>query len=251
MSYHKTKGIVLREVSTGEADKIITIFSKSYGKITAAARGARRPKSRLIAGTQFISYSDFVLFRGKEMYNVNSCELIESFYPIRNDVVRLAYAAHIVDIVNDVVQENQPSFRVLQLFLNSLHMLSKTEKNPELITRIFELRILSILGYAPFVKGCMVCGKEQMEQVFFSFGRCGFICGEGGCVKSDSHAVKVSSGAARAICHIVHSKMENLFGFELSQGVLKELGRITGRYLREKLEKNYTKLDYLKTLQME
>jgi len=71
------------------------------------------------------------------MYTVNSCDVIESFYDIRNDLERLTYAAHMMDIVNDVILENQPASRLLQLFLNSLYMLSKTDRSPLQIVRVF------------------------------------------------------------------------------------------------------------------
>lgn len=248
MGYIKTKGLIIREVNTGEADKIVTIFSKSRGRISAMAKGARRPRSNLVAGTQFLSYCDYVLFSGREMYSINSCEVVEAFYEIRNDMVRLTYAAHFIDILNDVIQENQPSPRALQLLLNSLHMLSKTDKEPELIARIFELRFLSIMGYAPYVRSCIICGREECEGISFSFKKCGFICNNESCISNDVYGLELSHGAVRAIQHIVHAKADELFSFKLSAQVLDELGRITKRYLRERLEKDYTKLDFLKEI---
>ncbi len=248
MSNIKVKGIVIREVNTGEADKVITIFSKNEGKISAYARSARRQRSSISAGTQLLCYSEFVLYKGKSMNSVNSCDVIEPFYEIRNDVVKLTYAAHMVDIINDVVQENQPAIRTLQLFLNTLHMLAKTDKSPELLARIFELRLLTILGYAPYVKSCMVCGKDEIEKFHFSFRQCGFICQQ--CLAEDRNAMFLSHGAARAIIHIVHSDMKDLFSFTLSDEVLSELSRVCRRYLRERLERDYTRLDFLKTLKL-
>ena len=157
MSYFKTMGVVLKEVNTGEADKIITVLTKKDGKISCIARGARRGRSRLIAGTQLLSYSDFMLYKGKDLYTVNSCDIIESFYNIRNDMHKLTYAAHTLSIVNDVIHENQPSPGVMQLLLNTLYVLSNKDKNPLLVTSIFEMRFLSILGYAPTIKCCSYC----------------------------------------------------------------------------------------------
>jgi DNA repair protein RecO (recombination protein O) len=248
MSYIKTKGIVLREVDTGEADKIITVFSRNKGKISCSAKGARRSKSRLAAGTQLFCYGEFVLFKGKEIYSINSCDVIESFYNIRNDLQTLTYSAHMTDIIIDVIQEEQPATKVLQLFLNSLFMLAKTDKPPEQVIRIFELRILSILGYAPSVRGCINCDNEDMGHMYFSFQRCGYICGK--CIDIDKSAKKISTGAARAINHIVYTNIKSLFNFEVSQEVLKEIENISRRYLRERLDKDYKKLDFLKTLNL-
>ncbi len=246
MSYLRTKGIIIKEVHVGEADKIVTIFSGDNGKLSARAKNARRPRSKLAAGTQYLCLSDFVLFKGSDMYSINSCDIAEPFYEIRNDLEKLTYAAHMTDIVGDVIQENLPSKRLLQLFLNSLYMLSKTEKNPELVVRVFELRLLTIIGYGPRVKGCVACGSEDYSDCFFSFEKCGIVCKS--CVGGINGVMSISPGTARALKHIVHSGMKELFGFDVSSDVLNELGRLSGRYLREQLDKEYTKLDFLKSL---
>ena len=246
MGYVKTKGIIIREVNTGEADKIVTIFSKNFGKLTGSVKGARRPKSKFVAGAQFLCYSDFVLFKGKDMYSINSCDVIESFYEIRNDIVKLTYAAHTVDIILEVVQENQPAQRVLQLLLNTMHMLCKTDKSPELVIRIFEIRLMAILGYAPNVSGCMSCGREDVERGSFSFKMCGVLCSS--CKMLDKLSQDISTGTYKALNHIIYAKLAELYSFNLSDTVLAELGRITKRYLRDRLERDFTKLDFLKEL---
>lgn len=248
MGFIKTQGVVIKEVNTGEADKIITIFSKGQGKISGFAKNARRTKNRIAAGTQLLCYSDFVLFKGKDMHNISSCDVIESFYEIREDVFKLTYSAHMIELINDVVQENQPATKVLQLFLNSMHFLSKTEKSSELIIRIFELRLLAILGYSPYVRGCVNCGAEDVNNISFSFKKCGFLCSN--CAGEDVLATELSLGAVKAINHIVHAKIDELFNFNLSPQVLSEVGKVTKRYLKDRLERDYNKLDFLKTLEI-
>ncbi|HPZ05125.1 MAG TPA: DNA repair protein RecO, partial [Clostridiales bacterium] len=102
MSFLRTEGIVVREVSTGEADKIITLLTKGQGRVTALVKGGRRPRSRLSAASQVLCYGDWVLYRGRDLYSVNSCDVIEPFYEIRNDVVKLTYAAHFTDILMEL-----------------------------------------------------------------------------------------------------------------------------------------------------
>lgn len=248
MAFLKTRGIVVKEVGTGEADKIITIFSRNRGRISALAKGGKRPKSKLSAGSQLMCYGEYVLYSGKDMYSVNSCEVLEPFYEIRNDMVKLTYAAHFMDIVQEIIQENQPSPKLLQLLLNSLHMLAKTEKPPELVSRVFELRALSTAGYAPHVRSCMLCGLESERAYSFSFSICGFICGREKCSAEDRFAFELSHGAAKAIQHIICASMNELFSFGLSPEVLEELGHISRRYLRERLERDFIKLDFLKSI---
>lgn len=248
MAFLNTMGIVIKEVNVGEADKIVTILTKNYGRISALAKGGKRPKSAISAASQIMCYSDFVLYSGKEMYSINSCEVIEPFYEIRNDMEKLTYAAHFMDIVLELAQEDQPAPRLLQLLLNSLYMLAKTEKQPELISRIFELRALSVSGYAPHTASCIVCGQEAENFYSFSFSKCGFICDREKCSATDKCSLPLSTGASRAMQYIIYSKMKDLFKFRLSDDVLDELERVMKRYLREQLERDFTKLDFLKSI---
>lgn len=248
MAFLNTVGIVIKEVNVGEADKIVTILTKNYGRISALAKGGKRSKSAISAASQIMCYSDFVLYSGKEMYSINSCEVIEPFYEIRNDMEKLTYAAHFMDIVLELAQEDQPAPRLLQLLLNSLYMLAKTEKQPELISRIFELRALSVSGYAPHTASCIVCGQEAENFYSFSFSKCGFICDREKCSATDKCSLPLSTGASRAMQYIIYSKMKDLFKFRLSDDVLDELERVMKRYLREQLERDFTKLDFLKSI---
>ncbi len=245
MGYIKTKGIVIKEVNTGEADRIITIFSKSHGRISGAAKGARRTKSKFVASTALLCYSDFVLYKGREIYSISSADVIEPFYELRNDVVKLTYSAHILELVNDAIQENQPSSKLLQLVLNTLHMLAKSNQPPELLIRIFELRMLKILGYAPHVNNCTMCGADEGEMNF-SFRHCGLLCRN--CGMHDKLSIRINPGTVKALQHIIYSAAGELFNFSVSDSVQGDLERILKRYLRERLEKDYKKLDFLKTL---
>jgi DNA repair protein RecO (recombination protein O) len=183
------------------------------------------------------------------MYSVNNSDVIESFYEIRNDMVRLTNAAHFIDIINDIVQENQPAQRVLRLLLNSLHMLAKTDKSSELIARIFEIRLLSINGYEPYINDCIICGNNDFESCSFSFQKCGFICDKESCISNDRFTMQLCPGTVKTIRHIINSPMNNLFSFNSSPMVLDELGKLTRRYLKERLERDYNKLDFLKKIE--
>ena len=141
MGIIKTKGIVLVESNMGDSDKMITLLTPGLGKIGCAAKGARKPKSALLAGTQYLCFADYILFEGNNTYNINSCDIIEIFYNLRIDLDKLESAANITKIVNDVATENENNYKTLQLLLNTLYMISETEMNKELVTSIFKMRL--------------------------------------------------------------------------------------------------------------
>lgn len=249
MKLSKIQGVVIKEVNTGEADKIITIFSKRLGKIQAGAKGARRPQSRLIAGTQFLSFSDFVLSKGQDLYNVRDCQIIESFYNIRENLQNLTYAVHIVDLVNEVSDENLPYPKLMQLLLNTLHMLSQTDKSPELITRIFEIRLMSIVGFEPQVMECQNCGEVPNEGVVFSPKLGGIVCPQ--CLANDKTSVRISNGTLNALRYIIYSDDKKVFSFNVSENVLRELKEISTNFLEAHLNRKFEKLKFLNEIKIQ
>ena len=161
MGQLKTKGIVLVENNLGDYDKMLTILTPGMGKISCGAKGARRPKSLLMAGTQFLCFADYLIYKGVDTYSINSCETIEVFYNIRTDLDKYKYAVHITKIILDVTNENENSYRTLQLYLNTLYTISETDKNLDLVLAIFKLRLMCILGFKPEVEKCANCSINE------------------------------------------------------------------------------------------
>ena len=150
----KMSGIIISENNLGDYDKMLTMLTPGLGKISCVAKGARRQKSALLAGTQFLCFGEYLMYKGANTYNINSCETIEVFYNLRTDLDKLNYAVEITKIIRDVTDENENCYKILQLFLNTLYTLSETDKNPELIMSIFTNStaprgILQIVGSLP------------------------------------------------------------------------------------------------------
>ena len=100
----------------------------------------------MLAGTQFLGFSEYVLYKGSNnVYNINSCEPIEVFYNLRIDLDKLQYATHITKIVEDITNENDSSYNILQLLLNTIYTISETEQDKELVVAIFKIRLLSLI----------------------------------------------------------------------------------------------------------
>ncbi len=206
------------------------------GKISCAAKGARRPRSLLMGGTQFLCFGDYILYKGAHSYQINSCDTIEVFYPIRMDLDKLKYAVHITKIINDVTTENQNSYRIIQLFLNTLYVISEKDMNFDFILAIFKLKLMSIIGFAPEIKKCVNCGAEG-EITHFSIRNSGFLCKE--CAKQDAGCIKASANTQNAIRYIVSMQAKKIYSFEIPEEDKRELELISKIYLNEKIEKEY------------
>ncbi len=105
-----------------------------------------------------------MLYQGTSTYHINSCETIEMFYNLRTDLDKLKYASYITKIIYDVTNENENSYKILQLFLNTLYTISETDKNMDLVISIFKLRLMCILGFTPTIRSDVKNVKQ--EKIF-------------------------------------------------------------------------------------
>lgn len=236
MANVKMNGIILAEHNLGDFDKMLTMLTPGSGKISCIAKGARRPKSTLLATTQMFCFGEYLMYKGTNTYHINSAEIIEVFYNLREDLEKLKYAVHINKIIQDVTEENQNCYRILQLLLNTLYMISETDKNLDLILSIFKLRLLCILGFTPNIKECTNC-KETEELFYFSLKDNGLKCKA--CSKQDTSVITMSKSTVNAIKYTVTAPPKKIYSFNMKDESLEEFKLITQLYFNEKLEKEY------------
>lgn len=233
MKQLKVSGIIIAEHNMGDFDKMVTMLTPNLGKISCSARGARRTKSQLMAGTQYLCFGEYQLFKGSDTYTINSCETIEMFYNVRTDLDKLMCAAEITKIINQVATENQNSYNTLKLLLNTIYTISETDKNLNFVTSIFKLRLSKILGFTPNVNEC-VCCKSKENLNYFSFKDNGFKCDI--CSKQDTGAFKMSDGTKNGIIYSIKADSKKIFSFKVNENSIKELEVISKIYLEDKLD---------------
>ena len=232
----KMSGIIISENNLGDYDKMLTMLTPGLGKISCVAKGARRQKSALLAGTQFLCFGEYLMYKGANTYNINSCETIEVFYNLRTDLDKLKYAVHINKIVQDVTHENQNCYNILQLLLNTLYTISETDKDLDFVISIFKLRLLCILGFKPRVDECTICKQKDNIQ-YFSIKDDGFKCAT--CGKQDKSAITISESTKNAIMYTVKAPAKKIYSFNIKSEALEEFKLIAKLYFNQKLEKEY------------
>lgn len=191
----------------------------------------------MLAGTQFLSFGEYVLYKGNGVaYNINSCEPIEVFYNLRIDLDKLQYAAYIAKIVEDVTNENDSSYNILQLILNTIYTISETDMDKDFVTSIFKLRLLSLIGFTPNVPLCTSCGSKENLN-YFSVKDNGIKCVA--CSKQDKSVIHMSKETLYAVRYAIMGEAKRLFSFNIPEDAKEELKLISKVYLDEKLEKTY------------
>lgn len=198
-------------------------------------KGQEDLKAVFLLGTQLFCFGDYLMFKGTSTYHINSCEPIEIFYDLRIDYDKLMYAMHINKIVQDVTIENQNSFNILQLYLNTLYVITKTDKELAFILSIFKMRLLLILGFTPRINKCINCDSKEIS--YFSIKDDGVKCKN--CGNLDKSAIRISEDALNAIKFVQMCPSKKLYSFNLKGEGLKEFNLVSKIYFNNKLEKEY------------
>jgi len=242
MALIRTRGLVIRETGVGEADKIITLLTEDIGKVSVSARGARR-SGRSSYGTQVFTYGQYILFKGRNSYILDGCDILASFYGLASDLERFTHAAHMIEMASDAASDDQTTAKVLNLLLHGLNALNKG-REPMLASSAFAMKLAQVCGYPPHVTSCVSCQEKELGRIYFSFAKCGFVCEN--CARTLDDAVPVATGTAKAILHVLCSENPGVYNFSLSPGNLESFANISRRYIEERFDKKYGKLDYLR-----
>lgn len=239
----KTKAIVLKEIRLREADKILVCLSSELGKFSVSARGAKNQKNKNIAAASFMTYSEMILYSSRSMYSLSQTNVIESFYNIRKDIVKLTYASYFADILLDSIQENEESEHTLRLLLNILYYLMDDNISPAYLATLFEFRLLKYIGFKFNTdRHCSKCKSEDVSHVSISRG--GFIC-------RDCHTqgtFLVTDNEMETIDILVNLPLKKAIEMKISNDLISSIRKISVKYLTMCLDKYYTKLDFLDTL---
>lgn len=238
-----TKALVLHEMQIGDYDKRLILLTKEFGKIIAFAKGAKRPNSKLFAGTQIFSYGDFMLYKGKSNFNINQVMLIEPFHNLRQNIETLTYSLYILEFVEFITAENNPEHEIMKLTLKTLKQVEKAQIPLKLIIKIFELKAMSYIGYSPAIFNCVLCNSTEQLN-FFSVKNGGILCDK--CSSSQNDLILLSEGAVYTIRYILIQPLEKLFQFQLQEKVFNEINLVINRFIEYNLNKKFKTLDFLK-----
>ena len=227
-----------------DADKIITLITEDIGKVSVWCGGRERTTAIPMERRYLLTASSYCS-RGRNNYILNGCDILASFYDLANDLERFTYAAHMIEMASDASSDDQTTARVLNLLLHGLNALNKG-REPLLVSSAFTIKLMQICGYPPHVTSCASCDEKDFESIYFCFSRCGFVCEN--CARTNKDAVPVTIGTAKAILHVLCSDNPGVFKFRLSPGNLESFSYIANRYIAERFDKKYGKLDYLKEI---
>ena len=244
--YLTIRGLVLRVSVYNDKDALLSVLTHSYGKITVKARGLRRKNSPLAACCQLLAYTEFTLFKSKDMYIINEAHSITLFHDLRSDLTKLTLGTYFAQVAEVVCQEDKPSPQIISLVLNCLYALTELSLEERFIKAVFELRCVCLAGYAPDLSVCYRCGNAYPDRINIKEGH--LECG--GCRSSDESGIRLplTAGALSAMRYVVSCDGQRIFSFRLDDASLSCISQIAESYLLTQLERGFSTLDFYKSL---
>jgi len=225
----KCEGIVIRRTDYGESNKIITLYTREWGKIGAMARGANKPNSRLSAVTQLFYYGYFLVQASSGLGGLQQGETVNSMRRVREDIFATAYASYIVELLDKSIEDKKPNPYLFELLYQTLNYINEGY-DAEVLKFIFEMKMLQVNGLAPTLNQCAVCGQTEGE-FSFSLREGGFICHR--CLDIDPYHFRISAAAVKLLRLFYYFDLSRLGNISVKPETKKELQKVMDAYYEE------------------
>lgn len=253
MNQIEVTGMVLVAGGIGEYDRRIELLTKERGRISAFAKGARKPTSPLVSATNPFVFGTFTLYQGRNSYTVVHAEVENYFSELRQDIEGAYYGFYFLEIASYYTREGNDETEMLKLLYQTFRALIKKPVPLRLIRCIFELKSMAIQGEGPQVFQCLICGKESFtnigQEAVFSVRKGGLVCKE--CIKRSEEydrGITVDESTVYAMQFISYHPIPKLFTFTVNEDVLYRLEKICKAYMEMYIDKKFKSLEMLEVI---
>lgn len=243
---YKTEAIVLKRSNLGEADSLLTLYTRESGKTRAVARGMRKPKSKLGGHLEPLTQSVLILAKGHSLDVVTQCQTIEPFLPLRSDLWRTVCALYAAELVDQFSAEGSENAAVYDRLRATLVWVCETGSS-DLALRFFELHLLRLLGYLPELHHCVSCltALEPGRNVF-SAGSGGVLCPA--CASNALYAHPLSVDALKVMRFILSNNQASVRRLKIGADLAWELEQLMRGYIRYILEREVKSVEFMDRL---
>ncbi|HNK63041.1 MAG TPA: DNA repair protein RecO [Anaerolineales bacterium] len=243
----RASAVVLRHADWGEADRLLTLYTRDQGMVRALAKGARKVTSRKAGHLQPFTYITVQLAKGRDLLIITQVETVNAFLPLHDDLVKTGYAAYVVELLlRFSYEEEGANPAVFKLLVDTLDRIEKDE-DAWLAIRYYEMRLLDAVGFRPQLFECANCGREiQAEDQFFSYTAGGAICPR--CGVGQPNLTKISLEALKYLRHFQRSAYREAARAQPGPEVKKEAEVLMQGYFTYLLERQLNTPGFIKRI---
>lgn len=247
---YRVTAIVLRHSDAGEADRLLTLYTREMGKIRAIAKGARKIRSRKAGHLEPFTHIHLQLARSRDLPIVTQVETLDAYLPLRDNLLLTGYAAYLIELLDRITYDEEGAHPpIFNLLAESLARLS-AGLDPWLVVRYYEMRLLDFSGFRPQLFHCANCRAEiQPENQFFSFLSGGVICPR--CGLGLPGLREISMDALKYLRHFQRSTFEQAIRAQPNPESRREVEALMQAYFTYLLERELKTPGFLKRLKAE
>jgi DNA repair protein RecO (recombination protein O) len=238
----ETDAIVLNSLKLGEADKLVTFYSPTLGKIKAVARGARKIKNKYGSSLEPFTHGHLVIYDKKPqvLYRLFQSDIIESFQRVRSDYDKIMTTSHFSLFIEALSPEGDPSVPVFNLFLKLLEYTKVFEASPGLIN-LFKVKFLGYAGYELLLDRCVKC-QSSSPSMRFSPSLGGMVCSP--CIPDNAlYSVTISPAVQSVLKQTFKMDPGLISRIRPSEEVNKEISHILEVFIFHILGKKFPSLE--------
>jgi DNA repair protein RecO (recombination protein O) len=170
------EALVLSTVDYGEADRVVTLFTRERGRLSAFAAGARKSKRRfagaLEAGTHLKAH---LVERRGDTFRLDGVDVVQSFHHLRDDLARIARLMYCLELIRELTRDHEPHVTLFDALKDYLRLLDAKQAGPTSLL-LFELDALAQAGFMPNFSPCALCGQPTGERPRFDPEHGGVVC---------------------------------------------------------------------------
>ena len=238
-------GMILSAAPMGEYDKRVVVLTKERGKISAFARGARKPNSTLMAAANPFCFGKFSFYEGRDSYTMVRAEVQNYFRQLSQDFEGAYYGFYFMEFADYYTRENNDEADMLGLLYVSLKALLNPRLDRELVRSVFELKTMVTAGEYPQVFFCVECGKKENLAGFVP-KRDGLVCRF--CAPHYRELVPLLESTVYTLQYVTVTPVQKLYTFTVTPEVLREFQSVTERFRQKYIEKPFKSLDILRSI---
>ena len=243
----RVEAVVLRHHDYGEADRLLTLYTRQLGKTRVLAKGARKIASRKAGHIEPFTQVKLQLARGRDMLLVTQADTVDAYLPLREDLILTSQASYVLELLDRFTYvdetENPSTFRLLT---DTLARLASND-DPWLVIRYYEMRLLDFLGFRPQLIHCVNCGREiKAEDQFFSFRAGGVICPR--CGKGLPQLKPITAETLKYLRHFQRSSYRDAARARPNSEVQSEAEELMQGYFTYLLERELNTPGFLKKI---
>jgi DNA repair protein RecO (recombination protein O) len=238
------EAVVLRHNDWGEADRLLSLFTREHGKLRAIAKGVRKIHSRKAGHLEPFNRANLMLSRGQDLWIVTQAETVEAYLSLGQDLVRTGYASYVVELLERFTYEEGENRAIYHLLVETLGRVA-SQADAFLAVRYYEVRLLDLVGFRPELFQCVQCHAEiQPEDQYFSALLGGVLCPRCGLISGDAR--RVSQTTLKYLRHFQRSSFAEASRARPDAAARAELEALIQYYITYLLERKINSTAFLR-----